>query len=183
VQYFVVGLCGLIGSVFLLAVAGKLAGRDGFGAFVASVQGMRVLPPRLVRPAALLVVAAEVAVCVLLAVPAPVTRAAGFVIAVGLLVAFMIGTVTALRRGVRTPCRCFGMSTTPLGLRQVVRNAVLTAVAACGAVASVSTYGPIDPAGAAVAAVAGLVLGGLVTAADDLVELFRPVDLGASGNS
>jgi hypothetical protein len=183
VQYLAIGLCGLVGAVFLVAVAGKVAGNDALHAFVASVGGMRVLPSRLATPVALVVVGAEVAVCGLLAVPAQAARVAGFVIAVGLLVAFMVGTVMAIRRGVRTPCRCFGTSTAPLGRQQVVRNAVLTVVAAGGAVVSVSTHGQVDPAGAAVAAAAGLVLGVLVAAADDLIELFQPADMSAGGAS
>lgn len=180
-QYLAIGLCGLVGAVFLVAVAGKVAGRDGFHAFVASVRGMRVLPSGLVRPVALVVVGAEIAVCGLLATPAQAARVAGFVIAVGLLAAFTVGTVTAILRGVRTPCRCFGTSTAPLGRQQVVRNAALIVAAASGAVASVSAHGRLDPAGAGVAVVAGLLVGGLVAAADDLIELFQPADIGAGG--
>jgi hypothetical protein len=82
--------------------------------------------------------------------------------------------VISVRRGERTPCRCFGKSTTPLGPVHVVRNAFLVCVALLGVTGSLMS-GTAELGGIAVAAVAGLVLGGLIVVLDDIVDLFRPL--------
>jgi hypothetical protein len=175
--YLETGIRCLLGTVFLISCCGKLVGRGAFGAFVASVRGMRVLPPVLARPVALAVVAAEAAVCLLVAVPARSAALAGFAVAAGLLAVFTAGIVLARRRGVRAPCRCFGPSRVPLGSRQVVRNAVLAAVAVTGLVAA-AERGSGRPAAMVAAALGGALLGGLVALLDDIQELFQPVDGG-----
>ncbi|MEO3926247.1 MauE/DoxX family redox-associated membrane protein [Micromonosporaceae bacterium B7E4] len=173
-QYLSIGVRCLVGVVFLASFVGKVAGREAFGAFVASVRRMRALPPGLARPVALLVVAGESAVCVLLVVPARGADAAGLVVAAGLLTAFTTGIAISLRLGVRAACRCFGTSTTPLGLRHVARNLGLTITCAVGAGAALTAADAAQPGGATVAIVAGLVLGGLVVVFDDIVDLFGP---------
>ncbi|GAA2230076.1 hypothetical protein GCM10010232_15470 [Streptomyces amakusaensis] len=179
--YLVIGARCLLGAVFLAAVLGKVAGRGSFGAFVASVRALRVLRPGLARPVALGVLSAECAVSVLLLAPLPAPAVtAGFLAAAGLLAVFAAGIVRALRRGTAAPCRCFGASAVPLGVRHLVRNAVLAAVAALGVLAAlrpgpVGTVGTVDPGGAAAAVLAGLALGALTAALDDIAELFRPV--------
>ncbi|MGW4638167.1 MauE/DoxX family redox-associated membrane protein [Sphaerisporangium sp. NPDC004334] len=172
-QYVAIGIRCLIGTVFLVSSFSKVKGRDAFDAFVVSVRDMETLPSRLVRPVAFIVVCAEFSVCVTLATPGPWIVITGFAIAVGLLAAFAVGIALAVRGGVRAHCRCFGASVTPLGLRHVVRNVVLLSVAAIGAVTTLSD-GAVDGGGAVVALFAGLVLGGMVTVLDDVVELFRP---------
>ncbi|WFB10374.1 hypothetical protein LRS74_27550 [Streptomyces sp. LX-29] len=169
-----IGIRCLIGTVFLVSSFSKVAGRGAFAAFTTSIRDMGLLPRALVRPAAWAVVIAEFAVWALLAVPAPVPAAVGFVIALGLLVAFAIGITAVVRRGVRAPCRCFGVSATPLGPRHVVRNILLAVASALGAVAVFST-GALQVAGVAVAVPCGLLLGGLTVALDDLFVLFQPV--------
>ena len=50
--------------------------------------------------------------------------------AIGLLIVFTALIVSRLRRGEHPPCACFGaLSATPIGIRHVVRNAVLVAFA------------------------------------------------------
>nr|WP_087887329.1 MauE/DoxX family redox-associated membrane protein [Streptomyces alboflavus] len=145
-----------------------------FAAFLASVRSLRVVPPALVRPVAVTVIAGEAAVCVLLAAPARGATTAGLLVAAALLAAFTVGIAAALRRGVTAPCRCFGASSTPLGTLHLVRNTVLCALALAGALAA-PTAESAPPGGALVAGGAGLVAGALVTQLDHLLALFRPL--------
>ncbi|MGW5343728.1 MauE/DoxX family redox-associated membrane protein [Streptomyces sp. NPDC004050] len=179
-EYLVAGARGLLGLVFLVSLAGKVAGRSAFTAFAGSVRSFGVVPPGLVRPVARTVIAGEATVCGLMAVPVRGAAAAGFAVAAALLVAFTAGIMAAVRRGAAAPCRCFGPSTTPLGTPHIVRNLALCAVAAGGAGAlAVPAAADARPGGAAVAAVAGLITGIVVTRLDHLVALFRPLPTGA----
>jgi hypothetical protein len=174
-QYLAIGMRCLIGVVFLASSVSKVAGRGSFAAFVSSVGDMRLLPLAMVRPVASLVVAAEFAVCVLLAVPLPLTAVTGLLAAGLLSVIFAVAIAVSARRGVSAACRCFGVSTVALGPLHIVRNLALTVVAAFGAVITPMASGPVDPAGALVAALAGLLPGAVITMLDDIVGLFQPV--------
>lgn len=165
----------LIGVVFAASAATKLIGPSAFNAFVTSVRQMRVVPGNAARPVAYVVVAAEALIVALVAIPLASTAVAGFAIAAGLLAAFAVGITISVRRGERTPCRCFGKSTTPLGPIHVVRNIFLICVTFLGIVGALAAGG-VDLGGAAVAAVAGAVAGALVVALDDIVDLFRPTN-------
>ncbi|WP_324608017.1 MauE/DoxX family redox-associated membrane protein [Streptomyces sp. NRRL S-455] len=171
------GMHALVGMVFLTSALSKVLGKGAFGAFTASLGEMRLLPPALTRPAALCVLIAETAVCGLLAVPSALATRIGFTVAALLLTAFTVGVSLVVRRGVGASCRCFGTSATPLGARHVVRNVLLTAVAATGA-ATGTTAAAAHPGGTAVAVAGGLLLGGLVAVLDDLFALFTSVDKG-----
>ncbi|MYW05913.1 MauE/DoxX family redox-associated membrane protein [Streptomyces sp. SID3343] len=169
-DYVQLGCACLIGLVFAVSAGTKLRDLRGF---VDSVPELVPMRSALVRPVAAAVLGLEVLVPVTVAVPA--LRVYGFAVALALLVAFTWAISTALRRGRRAPCRCFGASQAPLGPRQLVRNGVLSAVAALGLVTSVAaTSGDGLPpiAGSAVAAVAGLVGAVLIVSFDDLVDLF-----------
>ncbi|GHC74302.1 MauE/DoxX family redox-associated membrane protein [Streptomyces cinnamoneus] len=170
------GIRCLIGVVFLASAVSKVTGRGAFDRFVSSVEDMRVVPTRSGRSVARWVVVAEFTVCLSLATPVRAAGVAGFVIAGGLLAAFAAGIVLSLRQGVRTPCRCFGVSARPLGPGHAVRNLVLVAVAIAGAVTTAGASGVAAPGASAVAVLGGLLVGGLVTALDDVLDLFRPVD-------
>ncbi|GGR08911.1 MauE/DoxX family redox-associated membrane protein [Streptomyces netropsis] len=177
-EYLVVGARGLLGLVFLVSVAGKVAGRSAFTAFVASVRSLGVVPPVLVRPVARTVVAGEAAVCVLTAVPVRGAATAGFLVASALLAAFTAGIAAAVRRGATAPCRCFGPSTTPLDTPHIVRNVLLFAVAVAGVLA-VPVAADGRPGGLVVAGIAGLFAGAVVTRLDHLLALFRPLPASA----
>ncbi|MFF1957379.1 MauE/DoxX family redox-associated membrane protein [Streptomyces sp. NPDC058220] len=174
VLYLALGIRCLIGGVFLVSFLTKISGRTAFDQFTASVHGMRVLPAALVRPVAASVVAAEFAVCALLATPVRPAAPAGLLIAAGLLAAFTIGIARAVNRGAREPCRCFGASRVPLGPRHLARNAVLTLCAVLGAAAGLGT-GPVHAGGVSVAVAAGLLLAWLVIASDTILDLFQPL--------
>jgi hypothetical protein len=162
-----------VGVVFVVSAASKLRGAAALREFVRSLRRMDVLPPAMVGPVAAVVVAAEVVVVALLVMPVTAGAVAGFALAALLLAGFGVAIVVSVRRGRRVACRCFGSSATPLGPWHLVRNAALLAVAGLGLAAAglVAT----SPAPVVVAAMAGLLVGGLATATDDLVELFRPV--------
>jgi hypothetical protein len=163
----------LIATVFLGALASKVYSRAAFGAFVTSLRRMAVLPDAAAPLAARLSVTGEALVAVLLLLPGRWLGAAGFLLAVGLLGAFTVAIGLSLRRGNRAPCRCFGVSTTPLGPRHVARNLTLMGVSTVGLAAALEP-GHLDPGASLVAGTLGVMLGLLVTALDDIVELVRP---------
>ncbi|MEH1125392.1 MauE/DoxX family redox-associated membrane protein [Micromonospora sp. CPCC 206061] len=169
----------LIGLTFVLSVAGKLRGGRAFRAFEESLRGMALLPGRLVRPVAAVVVAAEAAVPVLLPLPGSPFTTAGFLLGGALLAAFTAAVALVLRRGTAAECRCFG-GTAPAPLRRhhIVRNAALIAVAAAGAYAAWRGTATTGQA-AAVAAPLGLVAALAVAYLDDLLALFAPARPGA----
>lgn len=162
----------LIGVVFAVSATSKLTGRAAFVDFAASVRRMKLLPAALVRPAAAAVVAIEVGIVGLLAVPVRSAAIAGFIIATGLLTAFTAAIVSVTVRRIDTTCRCFGRSVTPLGPRHVARNGVLLTVAVLGLVAAVIGSPAAGPM-LVVAGLTGLVVGALVTTFDDLMFLFE----------
>lgn len=179
----IIGARCLVGVVFLVSAVTKLRSRAAFAEFVASLRATGLVPARWARRVAVVVVLTEaaipalLAVPVLIAVPAPLA-AAGFALATGVLGVFTVGLALAVSRGVRTPCRCFGASVAPLGLPQIVRNALLTVTAAAGLVAVLADgsagWGHTHPATVAMACAVGLVLAILAITFDDLVDLFRP---------
>ncbi|MFG3115606.1 MauE/DoxX family redox-associated membrane protein [Streptomyces sp. NPDC048197] len=172
-----VACASCLAVVFGAAALGKLRSRDAFSRFTQSLTTMDLLPAGWVRPCAVLVAASEVAVLLLLlasplAVPAGLV---GFLLAAGLLLAFTAGAALMVTRGVRAVCRCFGASGTPMGRLHVLRNGVLTLIAAGGALSGSGTgIGAVAPAYGAVAVAGGAVVGALVTRLEDLAALFRP---------
>lgn len=177
--YAAIGIRCLIGIVFLVSAVSKTAGRKAFPSFVVSLRDMRLLPPRTVTVTAGCVVFAEFASCTLLLMPHRLLPAAGLGLAALLLTVFTAVIAVTVRRGGRTPCRCFGASATPLGPRHLVRNTALAALAVIGALWTVGPGNPPTVSRSVVPAVLGLLLGGMVTVLDDLIALFRPVRHGS----
>ncbi|MEV5709240.1 MauE/DoxX family redox-associated membrane protein [Actinoallomurus sp. NPDC052274] len=174
-QYVAIGVRCLIGVVFLASSVSKVIGRDAFGAFVASLQGMKILPSIFVRLAAYLVIGAEFSTCVTLAIPGQLFAMIGFAAAAILFTLFIAGISLSLRRGIHAPCRCFGASVIPLGSRHIVRNVGLVAVVVVGVLTALSG-GSVDVSGAVVAMFAGLLLGGMAIIIDDVLGLFLPIN-------
>ncbi|MFI0793623.1 MauE/DoxX family redox-associated membrane protein [Micromonospora rubida] len=195
--YVVIGFAGLIATVFVAAVAGKVHSRSSFESFTESVLMTGVVPVRWGPPASVLAVTAEAGVPLLLAA-APVLVLAGAGAAAGRLAVIaglalallLLATLTAvvavtLRRGVRAPCRCFGSGDKPLRGAHIVRNLLLLSVAGTGLVTA-SVAGPTGatvPAGAVLAALGGALLAGGFVIFDDLVDLFAPAPLTVVGPS
>lgn len=172
--YVTLGCQALLVLVFAISVVGKVHGQEAFTEFVGATR--RLLPASvgagLARWIAACVAAAEAATVVLLLLP--VATVLGFLLAVVLLSAFTTAVLLAVRRGERAPCRCFGASTHPLGLAQVVRNAVLLAAGGLGVIGAVSSpTQAIEPAGIAVVLLAAGVIALPVLLADDIAALFR----------
>jgi hypothetical protein len=164
-EYAGVGCASLIGWVFLASAISKLR---HFGEFTRSLPALAPVRPGQARPLAMAVVATEAAVPVLLLFPAAVLY--GFALAGALLAAFTAAIGTALKRGRRAPCRCFGASSAPLGPSHLVRNAILLISALAGGLALDAQ--PPQAAGLAVAIAAGLVGAILIVAMDDIAFLF-----------
>ncbi|MEW2298786.1 MauE/DoxX family redox-associated membrane protein [Streptomyces sp. NPDC006655] len=169
--YLFLGCRALLLVVFLVAVTGKTRSSAAFAEFTSSVVALRLLSRRASRTVAAAVVGTELVATVLLAVSA--TALAGFVVTIGLLLAFLTGITVALRDGRAVPCRCFGASTAPLGPVHVVRNLALAAVGLTGLAAGlVSSAWPPHTGGVAVTA-ATAVIGALIFIRfEDLAFLF-----------
>jgi peroxiredoxin len=114
----------ILAAVFVVAAIGKLADLPGSRA---SLVGFG-LPQRASAVLGTLLPLAELAVAVaLIAEPSAQWGAAG---ALALLLAFVTGIGTALRRGEAPPCNCFGaIHSAPASRTTLVRNVVLAAVA------------------------------------------------------
>ena len=163
-EYLTVGIASLIGVVFASSAASKLLDYSGFRRSLPQLAPVR---PDLLGPLAVMVIAAEAAVPVLLLIPP--AKAAGFGLSAGLLTAFSVAIAIALRHGRRVPCRCFGSSRTPLGASHLARNTILLVLALAGELAA---GGHLPPAGVAVAAAAGLLCAIPFVALDDIIYLF-----------
>jgi hypothetical protein len=103
---------------------------------------------------------------------APATVPAGFLLGAGLLVVFTGAILQAIRRERRTPCHCFGASTTPLGMPHAIRNALLLAACAAGFAGTLWSVEPArNPGGLVVALTVAAAAVLLVVRLDDIVEL------------
>jgi hypothetical protein len=164
---------GTLALVFAAAAAGKLRAREEF---VGVVGNYRLLPGPAVRPVALALPLAEVAVALGLVVPA--TRRVAAVGAIALLVLFGLAVAVNLLRGRRyIDCGCFRFSMRqPLGWGLVGRNAGLILLglvpALAGEAARPVTWLDLVTAGAAIGSLfalsvaAGHVAGGPPVAAE-----------------
>ncbi|MEU6236135.1 MauE/DoxX family redox-associated membrane protein [Kitasatospora sp. NPDC047058] len=156
----------LLVVVFGAALVGKARSRAALAAFAADLADFRWLPAGLRRPAAVGVIAAEVAAVVLLAT----VRQAGAVLTLGLLAAF---TVATLQAGRAADCRCFGAARR--GARGSARGFVLrNSLLAAGALAAaLAPGGGVAPALAAAALAAGAGAGAVIVRWDDIAYLFQ----------
>ncbi|MGH3932360.1 MAG: MauE/DoxX family redox-associated membrane protein [Pseudonocardiaceae bacterium] len=173
--YLVFGCRCLLLVVFAFSVLGKLRGAGAFAAFRRATA--ELVPPARSHAAllAVAVIGGELTVVVLLGVP--VIAWVGLGVSFTLLLAFTLAIAAALRRGSTAPCRCFGGSASPLGVRHLVRNTGLMLVAVAGLVAEVAeTSGAvsaeIQPLGLVMAAMVAAVLAALVLCFDALTDLF-----------
>lgn len=165
--------CGaLLVTVFTASGVGKI--RDP-AEFAVSIGALGLFPGRLSVLVARVLTGAELLVVLALA-SSPVLGGgfapAGFAGGAVLSACLCAGLALVLKRGVRARCNCFGRAGAEYSARHVIRNALLGVVAFAGGAASTAP-GAVSFPGAVVAASAGLVLGLLVIAMDDLVALFR----------
>jgi hypothetical protein len=178
-DYVAIACRCLIGLLFGVSAFSKVRDSVAFAEFTTSTRtllagalpghGPHAMVERWLPSA---VVLAEATVVALVAVPASVRF--GFGLASVLLAGFTLAIAVAIRRSVRTTCRCFGASTTPLGASHLVRNGVLLLVALTGLTVGPGELARVDRAAlimtVGLAAIAVVVIARL----DDLVALFTP---------
>jgi len=166
VGYIVLFSRCLTGVVFAVSAVTKLRSPRAFAEFATWVAELPALPARARRPASVLMAGAEAAAVLLLALPW--TAPSGLALATATLAVFAAGTLLVTRAGVRVPCQCFGTSRAPIGMRHVVRNTGLCAVAAAGTAVAIIPPGSTSLAGAVLALGAAFVTALFVVFLDDL---------------
>ena len=159
----------VVALVFLAAAFGKTRKPANFAEFTASV-AQAGIPSALAKPAAVLVVAVEFTIPILLAMPLTTRIGAGLAILV--LVAFCLVIATTMVRRSQVSCRCFGSSSTPLGPAHLVRNTLLIIAAAIAATRTVTV--PTNFVELGLNLSAAVVLSCVLMRFDELVSLFRP---------
>ena len=162
-----------IGLAFAVSAIGKVT---SLASFQSTIAQLRLLPPRLARPAAIASVAVE-AVSAIGVAAGGVLAAAGFSLAAVLLAVFSCVLVVALRQNASVSCNCFGPGERRISRYDLLRNGLLGLCCAGGLWA-----GAARAASAATRPGAGLdVTLGLIAAAflvitinlEDFVEVIR----------
>jgi hypothetical protein len=166
--YVLFGSRCLIGAVFAVSAFSKLRVRAAFRDFREWLTALPVLPQRGRNAIAAAVVMAELLAVVLISLPWTVM--AGLLLAAVLLMGFAAVSHGIARSRTGVSCRCFGPSSEPIGLRHVLRDVLLAAVAAAGAVAA--GPGQAKPEGIALAVGIAAVALIVVLFLDDLSSLF-----------
>lgn len=172
VQYVEVAGRAVVAVVFALALAGKVSSRSAWVEFLESLRRMDVIGTAWIRAGAVATVGAEAGIVVLALVPVRAAGTVAFTLAIGLLGALTAAVVRVVRRGAGVACRCFGASDTPLGRQHIARNLTLVVVAVLGLAGSLAG-GTFQAPMVAIIALAGVVVGLLVTRWDDLAALVR----------
>lgn len=174
-RYYVIGCAVAMAVVFTVAAVGKARDRAGFGAFVTSVRHLLPIGSRTAGPVAAVMLATE-----MLVPPLVLLRPrAGLALGAAVLTVFALAILAAVRRGVREPCRCFGVSTRQMSGVDALRNVLLAALAA-GATAAAGPHsgpalvGTAHAGGVALAGFGGVTLAIVVIAFDDIIDLFAP---------
>jgi cation transporter-like permease len=168
-QYVAVACCCLLGFVFLWSLPGKARSEKVYKQFLASAQELAGTSPGVGRLLAAASAAGELLIIVLLAVPSLVTE--GCAVAAALLMAYSATLARALRRGVRTPCRCLGSRAEPIRPALLGRNAGLLLAAGLGLIASTVHAPGIEPIPVTVSVLAALVGAVLVVFFEDLTAV------------
>lgn len=178
-QAYVIAVLAAAAGVFGTSATSKLRSGEAYRDYRAGLRASRLLSERVLRPAAAMLVVAEVvgtaaalAAIALLGVRAPGARVAAgtALVLVATLIAVLAGGVLrALRLRPGAPCACFGGSR-PLGPVHAVRNigllvALLAAIPMTGS-SAVSTEIVV------LAVIGGVLAALLFIRADDLADLF-----------
>lgn len=164
----------LLVAVFGIAAFGKARSGAAFAEFTDTLSDLPWIGARWRQPIAATVIAVETAATVLL-IPSR-TASLGFAIALLTLAVFTTTVVVARARGNHVRCRCFGTGAdaddADRGASQLIRNAVLIAVAAAGFVSALSASSGANPAAGIAACSLGLIAGFVITRWDDLAFAF-----------
>lgn len=157
----------MLAVVLGAAVAGKLRSPAGLHGLVRALGDIDLIPHKLSMPAAVGLVGLEAIGAVLLVIPSAGPVGLLVAAAVMILLTFGVSAIVLTRRSVL--CNCFGAGGSIIGLRHIVRNALLSllAVAAVGA-DDISHAWTGDGGPALLAVVAGVALGACIVAWDDV---------------
>lgn len=162
---------------FALSSAGKATSR---AAFEQAIRDLRLVSPRLTKPVALAVLAAESAVVVLIVlgglVPGTALLRAGFLLALGLLVLFTAVLISTLARRLAASCACFGATTKPVSGWDVIRNGGLLLCAGAGYWSAVepSAFGPLPLAEWGLVAVVAVIFVLIWVQLGEIAQVFKP---------
>jgi len=137
IAFFLVFNRAFLGTTFALSFFAKAR---HFASFVATLHAFRLLPTPVVKPAAALILAAELAILLLLG--SELLLPVGFTIAFWLLLLFTGALAVVLYRGEAASCNCFGATETPISMTDLVRNGGLLLVTGLGWLAAASTVSP-----------------------------------------
>lgn len=161
--------------IFLASLSSKIISPKAFAAFTKAVQ---VLGGRRMHVApiwAAVVIGAEALCVVLLVLPGRRNLdPLAFALPASLLLVFTAALVTAMRRGVRQPCRCFGSSTRAPDGVTVARNLGLLVTCAIGALCSMAPPAPATSRTSAAALAGGLLLAVAFMSCETIADLWRP---------
>ncbi|MBV9446989.1 MAG: hypothetical protein JO345_13990 [Streptosporangiaceae bacterium] len=166
--YVLFGSRCLIGGVFAVSAFSKLRSRAAFRDFREWLAALPV-PLRRGRNAVAASVAAAEALAVAL-IALPWTGVVGLLLAAVLLAGFAAASYGIARSRAGVSCHCFGPSSAPIGLRHVLRDVLLAAVAA--ATAAAAGPGQAKPEGVGLAVGVAAVALMVVLFLDDLSSLF-----------
>lgn len=171
VLYLLVFCRIVLGLVLLLAFANKVLNMPRFQQTVA---GFGILPPRLSAIAAVLFVAGELVVVLLMALGGAFLGP-GFALATLLLVSFSVALLSVLVRGMNVSCGCFGPSQKAVSAYDLWRNAgfILCALAGLGALTAQRAGGDLSLAELAIVAATAAVFVTIWLNLRDIVQLLR----------
>jgi Methylamine utilisation protein MauE len=159
----------MLAIVLAVAAAGKLRSPSS-RAEVATLARLVQIPQQWAGIAPSALIAAEITVAALLVYPP--TSGWGAVATALLMAVLTVGAERARRAPEPAACRCFGSAAEPIGLRHVVRNGALTAIAVLTAVL---TFVPVGAAlttnGMVAAVLSGALLATVVVQLDTLLFL------------
>lgn len=157
----------LVGLVFLTSTTAKVRSPAAYRDFRAWIGAL----PAGAGWMAGAVVATEVAIVVLLTLPGAAIM--GMALAAFISLVFATETVVVIVRRLEISCRCFGRSTSAMGMPHVIRDLLLAGVAMGGAVAMLDRGdSAIAVPAVIVCAMAALFGAPLLIYFDDLVALF-----------
>lgn len=136
-SYLVAYSSAVIGLAFAVSFVRKL---PAISQFEQAVAGFRLLPRRWSKVAALLFLAGEALIPILL-ILGDQFLTAGLILACMLLVVFSIALASVLLRKIQTTCNCFGASGDTVSVYDIGRNIVLIGCALLGLAALVGGGG------------------------------------------
>lgn len=163
----------LLGSVFFMAIIGKLHSRAAIAAFVDSIGQVHTLVPRLSWPTAIAVLITESLIVALLAFPATIRF--GYLLAVVVLSLFSLVITIARRAGRNISCQCFGSDAGAMRASHLLRNCLLAFIAVLGLLTTAvapSSHGPKAAEAVLFGGLALLIAIGIVRSSD-LAYLMR----------